>query len=103
MVDHLASGFTIVGLSVPEFFWGLLLILLFGSYLRLLPTSGYVTLQQGAPSYVAHLVLPVITLAIGLLAHVARLTRSRHWFALWRRATGRRAAADPTLKSGRRG
>ena len=76
IVDHLASGFTMVGLSVPEFFWGLLLILLFGSYLRLLPTSGYGTLQQGAGAYVAHLVLPVLTLTIGLLAHVARLTRS---------------------------
>ncbi len=76
VVDHLASGFTIIGLSVPEFFWGLLLILLFGSYLRLLPTSGYGTLDQGAGSYVAHLVLPVATLAIGLLAHIARLTRS---------------------------
>jgi peptide/nickel transport system permease protein len=76
VIDHLASGFTIVGLSVPEFFWGLLLILLFGSYLRLLPTSGYGTLDQGAGSYIAHLVLPVATLAIGLLAHITRLTRS---------------------------
>jgi len=76
IADHLASGFTIVGLSVPEFFWGLLLILLFGSYLRLFPTSGYGTLEQGVGSYIAHLVLPVTTLAIGLLAHVARLTRS---------------------------
>jgi peptide/nickel transport system permease protein len=76
VIDHLASGFTIVGLSLPEFFWGLLLILLFGSYLRLLPTSGYGTLDQGAGSYVAHLVLPVATLAIGLLAHITRLTRS---------------------------
>jgi peptide/nickel transport system permease protein len=76
VIDHLASGFTIVGLSVPEFFWGLLLILLFGSYLRLLPTSGYGTLDQGAGPYIAHLVLPVATLAIGLLAHITRLTRS---------------------------
>lgn len=76
IVDHLASGFAIVGLSVPEFFWGLLLILLFGSYLRLFPTSGYGTLEQGVGSYIAHLALPVATLAIGLLAHVARLTRS---------------------------
>ena len=76
IVDHLASGFAIVGLSVPEFFWGLLLILLFGSYLRLFPTSGYGTLEQGVGWYTAHLVLPVATLAIGLLAHVARLTRS---------------------------
>ena len=76
VVDHLASGFAIVGLSVPEFFWGLLLILLFGLYLRLLPTSGYDTLEHGAGSFVAHMVLPVATLAIGLLAHIARLTRS---------------------------
>ena len=76
VIDHLASGFTIVGLSVPEFFWGLLLILLFGSYLKLLPTSGYGTLDQGVRSYIAHLVLPVATLTIGLLAHIARLTRS---------------------------
>jgi peptide/nickel transport system permease protein len=76
VIDHLASGFTMVGLSVPEFFWGLLLILLFGSYLRLLPTSGYGTLDQGAGPYIAHLVLPVATLAIGLLAHITRLTRS---------------------------
>jgi peptide/nickel transport system permease protein len=76
VIDHLASGFTIVGLSVPEFFWGLLLILLFGSYLQLLPTSGYGTLDQGVRSYIAHLVLPVATLTIGLLAHIARLTRS---------------------------
>lgn len=76
VIDHLASGFTMVGLSVPEFFWGLLLILLFGSYLRLLPTSGYGTLDQGAGPYIAHLVLPVTTLAIGLLAHITRLTRS---------------------------
>ena len=76
VIDHLASGFTIVGLSVPEFFWGLLLILLFGSYLGLLPTSGYGTLDQGAGSYIAHLLLPVATLTIGLLAHITRLTRS---------------------------
>src|SRR5215472_8365050 len=55
--DHLASGLTIVGLSVPEFFWGLLLILLFGSYLRLFPTSGYSSLQQGLAAYAGHLVL----------------------------------------------
>jgi len=76
LFDHLASGFTFIGLSVPEFFWGLLLILLLGSYLQLFPTSGYGPPLQGAWSYIAHLVLPVMTLTVGLLAHVSRLTRS---------------------------
>ena len=76
LIDHLSSAFTFVGLSVPEFFWGLLLILLLGSYLQWLPTSGYGTLGEGAGSYISHLVLPIIALTIGLLAHVSRTTRS---------------------------
>jgi peptide/nickel transport system permease protein len=76
LIDHLSSAFTFVGLSVPEFFWGLLLILLLGSYLRLLPTSGYGMPGEGIGLYVSHLILPVMTLTIGLLAHVSRMTRS---------------------------
>jgi len=76
LVDHLASAFTFVGLSVPEFFWGLLLILLLGSYLQWFPTSGYGLPDEGLWSYASHLVLPVMALTIGLLAHVSRLTRS---------------------------
>jgi peptide/nickel transport system permease protein len=76
LVDHLASAFTFVGLSVPEFFWGLLLILLLGSYLQWFPTSGYGLPEEGLWSYASHLVLPVMALTIGLLAHVSRLTRS---------------------------
>jgi peptide/nickel transport system permease protein len=76
LVDHLASAFTFVGLSVPEFFWGLLLILLLGAYLQWFPTSGYGLPGEGLWSYASHLVLPVMALTIGLLAHVSRLTRS---------------------------
>ena len=76
LVDHLASAFTFVGLSVPEFFWGLMLILLLGSYLQWFPTSGYGLPDEGLWSYASHLVLPVMALTIGLLAHVSRLTRS---------------------------
>ena len=75
-IDHLSSAFAFVGLSVPEFYWGLLLILLLGSYLQLLPTSGYGMAGEGVGSYVSHLVLPVTALTIGLLAHVSRMTRS---------------------------
>jgi peptide/nickel transport system permease protein len=75
-LDHLISVLAYVGLSVPEFFWGLLLILLLGLYLGWLPTSGYGVPGAGAWSYVGHMVLPVVTLTIGLLAHVIRMTRS---------------------------
>ena len=38
--DHAASIFTYLGISVPEFYWGLVLILVFGGTLHILPTAG---------------------------------------------------------------
>ncbi len=74
--DHVATIFTYVGISVPEFYWGLVLILVFGSTFHLLPTSGVADMADGLGAFLAHLVLPVITLTLTLLAHVSRLTRS---------------------------
>jgi peptide/nickel transport system permease protein len=74
--DHVATLFSYLGISVPEFYWGLVLILVFGSYFHLLPTSGAVDLADGVGNYLSHLVLPIITLTLTSLAHVSRLTRS---------------------------
>jgi peptide/nickel transport system permease protein len=74
--DHTASVFAYLGISLPEFYWGLVLILVFGSTFHLLPTSGAASLSDGLGVFAAHLVLPVVTLTLTLLAHVARLTRS---------------------------
>src|SRR5271154_6781294 len=74
--DQAASIFTYFGVSLPEFYWGLVLILLFCSTFHLLPSSGYANLSDGLGTFIAHIVLPVATLTLTLLAHVARLTRS---------------------------
>jgi peptide/nickel transport system permease protein len=74
--DQVTTLFTYVGISVPEFYWGLVLILVFGSTFHLLPTSGVADLSDGIGAFLAHLVLPVVTLTLTLLAHVSRLTRS---------------------------
>jgi peptide/nickel transport system permease protein len=74
--DHLISTFCYLGVSVPEFFWAIVLILVFGSYLKLLPTGGYTPIQEGFLSWLSHLVLPAITLTMILIARIARLTRS---------------------------
>ncbi len=74
--DHAVSVFAYLGISVPEFYWGLVLILVFGSTFHLLPTSGLRRPQRRVGHYVSFLVLPVITLTLTLLAHVSRLTRS---------------------------
>ena len=76
IIDHVHSLFVYVGVSIPEFFGCLLLILVFASYLQWLPTSGYGTPEAGVWSYVVHLVLPVTALTVTLIPHVSRLTRS---------------------------
>jgi peptide/nickel transport system permease protein len=63
-------------IAVPEFFWAILAVLVFASWLNLLPATGYAPLSEGVVNWASHLVLPVFVLAFGLVAHVSRLTRS---------------------------
>ncbi len=60
--------FTLLGQSIPVFWLGLMLILVFGLQLRVLPISGYGTWQ--------HLVLPTIALGTFTAAAIVRLTRN---------------------------
>jgi peptide/nickel transport system permease protein len=66
--DYAGTVLAVLGQSLPNFWLGIMLILLFGVTLRWLPTSGF----QGW----WHLVLPSVTLAAFPTALVARLTRS---------------------------
>lgn len=66
--DRLAMGGAFIGQSAPNFFVGIVLILVFSLQLKLLPSSG-----QGDWR---HMVMPAITLATGLLATLARMSRS---------------------------
>jgi oligopeptide transport system permease protein len=68
-VDHLAMAAAMTGISIPNFVLAPLLVLLFAVTLRWLPAGG---LGDGD---VAHLVLPVIALALPQIAYIARLTR----------------------------
>jgi peptide/nickel transport system permease protein len=64
-------------IAVPDFFWSILAILLFASWMNWLPATGYAPLgEAGVLGWAAHLVLPVAVLSAGLVAHVCRLTRS---------------------------
>jgi peptide/nickel transport system permease protein len=63
-------------IAVPEFFWAILAVLVFAAWLNLLPATGYAPLSEGVAKWASHLVLPVLVLAFGLVAHVSRLTRS---------------------------
>lgn len=76
LTDQLVSGISYLGIAVPDFFWAIVLVLIFGSYMKLLPTGGYAPISDGFLPWASHLVLPVVTLVLMLLARIARLTRS---------------------------
>ncbi len=66
-----------VFIAVPEFFWAILAILFFAAWLGWLPATGYTPIAEGGVlGWARHLVLPVIALTLGLIAHVSRLVRS---------------------------
>lgn len=74
--DHAVSLGMYFFISVPEFFWAIVVILLFAGYLGWFPATGYASLSEGFWIWLQHIVLPVATLVSGLVAHIARLTRS---------------------------
>lgn len=67
-VTRAGMGFAFLGYAVPHFVIGIGLILLFGYYLRVLPTTGLSTAQ--------HYILPVIALSIPMIAAIARFMRA---------------------------
>ncbi|MFB6207245.1 MAG: ABC transporter permease [Haloglomus sp.] len=75
-IDLFASLTAFAGVSLPNFFWGIMLILVFAKYLNLVPPSGYVSPLEDPGSAVAHVLLPALALAFGLMAHIMRMTRS---------------------------
>lgn len=75
-VDHAVSIFSYMGISVPEFFWGIVLMLVFARYWHWLPASGYAPLKDGWWPWLSRLILPAATLTFTLIAHISRLTRS---------------------------
>jgi peptide/nickel transport system permease protein len=67
-IDQGAMSVVLLGQSVPNFWLGLMLILLFATTLSWLPSAGYGT--------AAHFVLPTVTLAFFFIARLTRLVRS---------------------------
>jgi peptide/nickel transport system permease protein len=74
--EWLANGFALVGLSVPNFWLGLMAILWLAVALPLLPASGFVPFRDDPLANLQHLVLPAIVLGIQLAAVIMRQTRS---------------------------
>lgn len=67
-VDNIVTFLSLIGVSMPTFWQGLLLIILFTSILGWLPATGFDSWQQ--------MIMPVVTLATSSMGNIARITRS---------------------------
>jgi peptide/nickel transport system permease protein len=76
LLDHAISTLTLIALSLPEFVWGTLLILLLAYRFRVFPPSSMLDPQASLASQAARFVLPVLTLILALLAQMTRMTRA---------------------------
>jgi peptide/nickel transport system permease protein len=75
-LDLVAGGVAVLGLTLPSFVVGLLLVLLFGLELHWFPATGYVDVATNPVGHLRHLVLPAVTLAMTILPVIARMTRA---------------------------
>jgi len=75
-VDHLARIGSQIGISVPDFWLGILLILLFTSWLRLLPPSGYTPLTEDPLDWLRHVIMPALTVGLISGSILTRFIRS---------------------------
>jgi peptide/nickel transport system permease protein len=74
--DFLAMLFAMIGVSMPNFWLGLVLIIIFGLELRWLPIRGIGNIDRGLWVFISHLILPAVTLGTSLAAILTRLTRN---------------------------
>lgn len=75
--DHIISSLAFIGISLPAFVTGSLLIIVFaGGVWNILPGSGYKSPTEDFWGWLVRLILPSITLMLLLLAYVIRMTRA---------------------------
>ena len=74
--DQAIVVLALLGLSIPEFWLGLMLIFGFAVDLRWFPAGGYVPLTQNVAGWLRALALPAFTLAVVQVGFIARMTRA---------------------------
>ena len=74
--DWGVMGFTQIGISIPNFWFGIVLVLLFAVSWQIFPAGGFPGWREDAPRSLLSLVLPAIALSLSEIAILTRVTRS---------------------------
>lgn len=75
-IDGAVRGWSLLGLSVPEFWLGTLFVILAARYLNWSPAARYIPLQEDVKANLLATALPAFPLGVVLAANIARLTRA---------------------------
>ncbi len=76
ITDKLAMGASMLGISVPDFWLGIVLILIFSLHFGALPASGFVPLKQDIVQNLRFMILPALALGAAFAAVLIRITRA---------------------------
>ncbi|MFE3177873.1 ABC transporter permease [Amycolatopsis sp. NPDC059090] len=74
-IGRTVDVFSLLGLAIPNFWLGLVLVAVFAVALRVFPTGGYVAMTQSPAGWLGSIVLPVVTLGFGASAMLAKQSR----------------------------
>jgi peptide/nickel transport system permease protein len=74
--DHIATVYNSLAMGIPNFWLGILFVLIFALKLKVLPPSGYVSLAEEPVAGLKFLILPALTLGIYISAILARFIKS---------------------------
>ena len=74
--DYVSNGLALFGLSIPSFWFGIMLILLLSVHFSVLPSSGFVSFSTDPGENLLHMVMPAFVLGTGVAAVLMRQTRS---------------------------
>jgi peptide/nickel transport system permease protein len=75
-IDYISQTTSLLGISIPEFWLAIMMILLFSLYLGWLPSSEYYSPLDDFGKSIKHLILPAIAIGFRQAAYTTRLTRS---------------------------
>lgn len=76
ILDYMSSTISVIGVSMPAFWLGILLIIAFAIELKILPASGYYSMSEGLWLNLRSLIMPVIAVSFSFTSVLLRQTRS---------------------------
>lgn len=74
--DYVATGVAFLGISMPSFWIGIVLLLTVGSVVPAIPSYGYASISDGVVPWLSHIILPAAAVGLPYAGIITRMTRS---------------------------